>query len=131
MPAFANIVLTDAAATPVAHTFVPRDIVGGIASFVESSGVPIGDKVVTASLRRTATGRYKTVIKSLFPIVQTQTINGISTPTVVRKADIEFSFTFDASSTEQERKDAVQQMAYCLDVSNITALMVTKLQGIY
>jgi len=131
MPAFANIVINDDAATPVAHTYVPRDIVNNVATFVESNGTPIGDNTVTASLRRTTNGRYKGLIKCRFPIVQTQTINGVSTPVVVRTTDASMEFTFDASSTEQERKDAVSLAWYALTGSNITKLMLTKLQGIY
>lgn len=131
MPAFANISLVDDAATPVTHTFVPRDIEGGVASFVESSGVPIGDLAVTASLRKTTTGRYRGLIKSRFPVVATQTINGVATPVVVRTINCEIAFTFDATSSEQERKDAVKMMQYTLASGNITKEMLTKLQGIY
>jgi len=132
MPAFGNVVLTDAAATPVGHTFVPRDIEGGVASFVESNGVPIGDNTLTASLRRTTTGRYRGLLKGRFPVVQTQTINGVSSPVVVRAANCEISVTFDAESTEQERKDVVSEMLTALAASNtVTNGMLTKLQGIY
>jgi len=132
MPQLANLVLTDRAATPVNHTYTPRDIVSGVAAVVESTGVPIGDNTVTCSLTSTSSGRKKVVLKGTFPIVQTQTINGISTPTVVRTSYVTFEFSFDATSTEQERKDAVGLMASALDPTKILINdCVTKLQGIY
>lgn len=132
MPQLANLVLTDRAATPVNHTYTPRDIVNGVAAVVESTGIPIGDNTVTCSLVTTSAGRKKAVLKGSFPIVQTQTINGVSAPVVVRTSYVEMTFSFDGTSTEQERKDAVGLMASALDPTK--ALIndcLTKLQSIY
>ncbi len=135
MPQLQNLVLTDRATTPVNHTFTPRDIVGNVATVVESTGVPIGDKRVSLSLTRTnGSGRYKAVVKGVFPIVQDQTINGVTTPTIVRTAYADVEFTFDASSTEQERKDVVGQIYTALGTSAGAVMvndMITKLQGVY
>jgi len=132
MPQLQDLVLTDRESTPVDHTFHPRDIVTGVGTVAESTGVPIGDNVVTASLRRTPTNRYKAVVKGTFPIVQTQTINGIDTPVVVRTANVEFNFSFDATSTEQERKNVVGMMASSLGTSKtLINDLLTKLQGVY
>lgn len=132
MPQLQNIILADRAATPVNHTFTPLDIQSGVATVVESTGVPIGSNTVTASLRKTPSGGYKAVVKGRFPIVQTSTTNGVSTPVVVRTAYAEINFSFDATSSEQERKDVVGMMSGTLGVSN-TMLndLLTKLQGIY
>lgn len=132
MPQLQNIVLTDRAATPVNHTYTPRDIVGGVAEVVESTGVPIGDNRFTVSLKETAQGRFKGVLKGQFPIVQNQTINGVTTPVVVRTSYCTMEFSFDKSSTEQERKDCVGLMQSSLDTSKtLVNDSIVKLQGIY
>lgn len=132
MPQLQNLVLSDRESTPVAHTFVPRDITGGVASVVESTGVPIGENTVTVSLRKTPSGRYKAVIKGKFPIVQTQDVNGIESPVVVRTAYAELTFDFDQTSTEQERKNVVGMMEDALTSDEpLTNDVLTKLQGVY
>jgi len=131
MPQLANLILTDRAGTPVNHTYVPRDIVSNVATVVESTGVPVGDKRVTLSLRNTAGGNSIVTIRGVFPIVNDQTINGVTTPVVVRTAYVDFEFKFSATSTEQERKDVVGLMQSSLDASKWPNDMLTKLQGVY
>jgi hypothetical protein len=132
MPQLQTLILTDRAATPVAHTFTPLNIKDGLGTVVESTGVPIGNNRVQVALNQTTTGRYKVVIKFAFPIVQTQTINGVSTPTVVRTSFTDLTFTFDSTSTLQERKDVVGMVQSALDP---TKLLINDtavgLQGIY
>jgi hypothetical protein len=133
MPQLQNLVLTDRAATPVNHTFVPREIdSSGVGMVVESSGVPIGDNRFSVGLRRTSEGRCKATLKGVFPIVQTQTVNGISTPVVVRTAYADVTFSFDSTSTEQERKDCVGMLASSLDPAKVLVNdTLVKLQGVY
>lgn len=133
MPQLANLVLTDRATTPVNHTFTPRDIVGNVATVVETTGVPLGDGRVSISLRRTAgTGRYKATMQFVFPVVQDQTINGVTSPKVVRSAYCDLTFTFDESSSELERKNAVGMVQSSLDASKLVVNdVLTKLQGLY
>lgn len=133
MPQLQNLVLTDRAGTPVNHTFAPRDITpDGVGTVVESTGVPIGDNRFSVGLRRTAEGRVKATLKGVFPIVQTQTVNGISTPVVVRTAYCDITFSFDATSSEQERDDVVGMMASSLaDTKVLVNDTVVKLQGVY
>lgn len=132
MPQLQNLVLTDRKATPVAHTFVPRNIQQGVAEVAESSGVPIGDNRVTASLIKTQAGRFKPTLKYTFPVVQTQTINGVSTPVVVRTAYVDLQFSFDPTSSEAERNDIAGMVADSLGVSKtLINDTVVKLQGIY
>lgn len=134
MPQLQNLVLTDRAATPVAHTYVPESIdKGGVASVVESSGVPFGNNRVTLSLTRTnGNGKYKGVIQFTFPVVQTSTVNGISKPEIVRTAYANLQFTFDASSSEQERKDCVGMVQSALAASAVLINdTIVKLQAPY
>jgi hypothetical protein len=133
MPQLANLVLTDRAATPVAHTFKPENISGGVGSLAESSGVPIGNNRVTISLTRTKdTGRYKPVLRMTFPVVQNETINGVTRPTVVRTAYADVSFSFDPSSTTQERKDVVGMVQTALlPAATVVNSVIVDLEGIY
>lgn len=114
MAARANLVLTDRAATPVAHTYTPDgDDANGVHAFSEKTGVPAGNPRFTAQLRRTK-GKYRPSLRLQVPIVQTSVINGVSAPVVVRSAYIDVSMTFDELSTEQERKDAIGMMVSAL-----------------
>lgn len=133
MPQLTNLVLTDRKATPVAHTFTPRHIEGGVGLVVESTGTPVGDQRVTVSLGKpTAQGRFKPHLKLTFPVIQTQTVNGVSTPVVVRTAYADLVFSFEGTSTEQERNDMVGMLQSALDVSKtLVHDTVVKLQGIY
>jgi hypothetical protein len=101
---FNPVVLKDGAAAN--HTFAPRDITNGVATFVESTGVPIADKRLSVSQSRVAaTGRTKVTMKLVVPIVQDAIVNGITRPTVVRTAYADLTFTVDATSSLADRKD--------------------------
>lgn len=133
MPQLQNLVLKDRTpVTPVDHTFVPRDITNNVGTVAESTGVPIGDKRFTISLNRTAGGKYKAVVQLTVPIVQNQTVSGVVSPVIVRTAYAKIDFTFDQSSTEQERNDIVGMLADSLTVGKtLVNDTVVKLQGVY
>jgi len=64
--------------------------------------------------------------------VQTQTINGVSTPVVVRTHYASLEFTFDESSSQAERDNFVGMMRDSLSVTNpLTNDVLVKLQGVY
>jgi hypothetical protein len=132
MPQLQNLVLQDRAATPVNHTFVPEDIKSGLGTVVESAGVPIGNNRVSVAMNKTTTGRYKGILKFQFPIVATETVNGVSNPAVVRTSYVNIDFTFDPSSSEQERKDVVGMVQSALDSSKtLVNDTIVKLQGVF
>lgn len=127
-----NIVVNDRAATPVAHTFTPNGKTPtGWDSFTEKTPVTIGNPALNLRLAQ-GNGRYKPAMKLIVPVVQTQTINGVSTPVVVRTAFADVSFNFDGLSTEQERKDAVAFVANAL-AANQTMInaLITGLEPIF
>lgn len=106
----ANLVIKDRASTPVDHTFSPDgDDANGVHVFSEKTSVPAGNPRFTASLRK-SNGKYRPVLKLAVPVVQIQTINGVSSPIVVRTSHIEVSATFDELSSTQERADCVGLM---------------------
>lgn len=117
MSARANLVINDRAATPAAHTFTPDgDEANGVHVFSEKTSVPAGNSRFTASLRK-SNGKYRATLRFQLPVVQTQVINGVSSPVVVRTAFVELNTTFDELSTDQERKDAIGFMANTLAAS--------------
>jgi hypothetical protein len=127
-----NLVVNDRATTPVAHTYTPDgDDSNGVHVFSEKTSVPAGNPRYTASLR-SSNGKYRPVVKLTIPVVQTQTINGVSSPVVVRTSYAEVNFTFDALSSEQERADTVGLLVNSLAASQ-TQLndMIVKLSDIY
>jgi hypothetical protein len=132
MSARGNLVINDRAGTPVAHTFTPDgDDVNGVHVWSEKTGVPAGNPRYTASLRQ-SNGKYRPSLKLQFPIVQTQTINGVSTPVVVRTSFVEVNFTFDALSSTQERSDTVGLMYNSLAASQTQINdMITNLSDVY
>ena len=112
-----NLVLTDRATpTPVNHTYVPSTIdpSTGAAYVKETTGVPIGEPNYSVRVTRPG-GRYRINLRLVVPIVQTETINGINTPKIVRSAFVDAQFTFAGTSTEQERKDVVGLFQSSLD----------------
>lgn len=131
MPALQNTSLNDREATPVAHLFVPKDVItpGNIGRLVRYTGIPVGEETLTASTKQVGK-RFKHKSVLTVPVVQTQTINGISAPVVVRTAFFDGTFTFDQESTEQERKNLVGMVMAMLDPTKLFINDgVIKLQG--
>lgn len=107
MPTLVPVVLPDRAATPVNHTFNPRDTTNGVTTLTESTGVPIGERRITLAHSRSQNGRIRATIKLVVPVVQDVTVNGVTKPTVVKTNYADITFNFDATSSTQERKDIV------------------------
>lgn len=131
MPALQNLVLTDRESTPVDHTFVPADITNGVATVIESNGVPVGESKFSIASRKTAS-RRKVSLRLMIPITQTETINGVDRPVVVRTAYANVEFNFDATSEEQERDNIVGMLADALGSSStLVNDTVVSLEGVY
>lgn len=132
MSQLANVVINDRAATPVAHTFTPNSLVGNTAVFAESTGTPVSDPTLTVLWTKQSNGRRKVTVRLRKPIVQNETINGVVNPKEVRVGIGEVSFSFDPTSTEQERADVVGLLANSLSAS-LTVLNDTlvKNQGMF
>lgn len=117
MASIQNLVLTDRETTPVDHTFTPREVMGNVGTVQESTGVKVGDKTYSISVRKTPSGVYKAVLKLVVPVVVTETINGVSVPKVARTSYVSCEWSFDKESTVQERKNVVGMFADSLDAS--------------
>lgn len=131
MPAITNLILTDRATTPVNHTFTPDGLPNGIATFVESNGVKVGDRKFSIGHKDTS-ARRRVSLRLVVPVVATQTINGIDSPLVDRTAYANVDFNFDVRSTTQERKDVVG-MIYTALSSSLTLVdkAVVDLEKVY
>lgn len=132
MPQLNTLVLTDGAPTPVNHTFNPRGIDQGVATLVQSTGVPIGDKRLTFSQNRSNSGRVRAIMKLTIPTVQDATVNGVTRPTLVRTAYADITFNFDATSSSEERRDIVALVRSTLDpTKTMVKGTLVDLEGIF
>lgn len=132
MSARTNLVLTDRSETPVSHTFTPDgDDANGVHIFTTKDGVPASSARFTASLRN-GNGKHRASLKLAVPITQTQTINGVSNPVIVRTGYAEVNFTFDSLSGPEERANIVGMLRDALD-ENQTQIddMLVDLSDIY
>lgn len=132
MPALQSLVLTDRATTPVDHTFVPvGEDASGVYALEESASTGVGRKRFTISARR-VNGKHKVRCVLTVPTAQTETINGVDNPKVVRTGFAELSFTFDRASTTQERKDIVGMAQSALDAAEtLTNDALIEMESIY
>ncbi|UJQ85087.1 MAG: putative coat protein [Etongtovirus faecivicinum] len=132
MPQLTTVVLKDRAASPADHTFTPANIANGVGKLVETSGVPVGNSTLTVSNRQTANGRFRVEVRLAVPVVQNQDIGGIISPIVVRTSYADCTFTFDKTSTLQERKDTVGMFYSALGVDQSMIMAVLQdLEGVY
>lgn len=132
MSARGNLVINDRAGTPVAHTYSPDgDDKNGVHLYSEKTSVPAGNPKYSISLKQSG-GKYKADIRLAIPIVQTQTINGVAAPVVVRTSYVTVSTTFDSLSSTQERADAIGLMVNSLAASQTQINdLVVNLSDIY
>ncbi len=132
MPQLNTVTLGDRQTPAVLHDFVPRGIEGSVATLVESTGIPIGDRKITVSSTRTGNGRAKVTIKLAIPVVQDQVIAGVNNPVLLRTAYAETVFSFDASSTKQERADISELMTGLLSSGiPMTKKVIEDLEGLF
>lgn len=118
MSARTTLILTDRAATPVAHNFQPDgDDANGVHLYSERNGVLAGRPSFSASMKKSS-GKVRHELRLAVPVVQTQTINGVSTPVVVRTAYMTVSTSFADVSLGQERTDVVGMMASALSATS-------------
>lgn len=107
MPQITTITVNDREATPVAHVFTSdkRDNNGTVVA-VRNTGVLSANEILSISARNG--GKYRNVRFTLMvPIVQTETLNGISRPLEVRRGYAEVKFSFDRNSSLKERENLV------------------------
>lgn len=132
MPALTTLVLKDRASTPVDHTFTPSDVKDGVGTVVESTGMKLGDSKYSVSSRKTTGGRYAGKLKLEVPVVENQTVNGVTRPVVTRVAYATIDFSFAAESTTAERNNLVGMLADSLAKSKtLVDKTIVELEGVW
>jgi hypothetical protein len=133
MPQLQNLIVTDRTpTTPVNLTFTPREITADNVGVVSNNaGTPIGEKRISVSMKK-RNSRFKGEVRLILPVVATETINGVSRPTVIRTAYLTLQADFDEKSTQQERDDAVGLIQSALAPSKVLVNdALVKLEGVY
>lgn len=102
MPELNTITINDGTAD---YVYTPRGIdpKTGVASLVNSTGVPMGARRLTFLRSTTQARREKVSIKMTIPVVATETVNGVARPTVLRSSFLEVTVSFDEASSQAER----------------------------
>jgi len=130
MPAIANIVINDALATPVAHTFAPvsqglmgssfADRVGGVAV-----GYPAISVVTTPPSKNSRL--FKTRIKVTLPVLENvtnSTVSGVApAPTLSYTMTADMTFFMPERSALQNRKDIIAYAKGALANALIAAVL--------
>lgn len=111
MPDISTIVVPDAAATPVNHTFNKVKINGDTAYFVEQSATSaLGYWTYTLTQRAPLAGQteklYRTKASLAIPVVSSETINGIARPRLEYTLRSNVEHIVPAEATLQNRKDS-------------------------
>jgi hypothetical protein len=124
MSAIANVVLNDAATTPVAHTFSP-DVQGlrdgqQIAIYVDraaNAGTPVGFYKLEMTMSRPSANRktYRVGLKMSMPVLEVtsnSTVSGIApAPTIAYSPLIQMDVVIPERASAQARKD-LRKMFY-------------------
>lgn len=110
MPDISTIVVPDAAATPVNHTFTLQKVNGDTAYFLEqSSASALGYWPLTLTNRSPLAGQleklYRSKLAFAMPVVVTETINGIGRPRLEYTLRYNVEAVVPAEAVLQNRKD--------------------------
>lgn len=133
MPVFAALILNDGQATPVAHTFAQKTLIGTEATYVDRvSGITVGYPTLTVnSMPPTKTSRLAKVrVKMVLPVlevVNASTYNGI-TPAPTKAYDLTFDgmFFLPERCTLAQRKDILAYAKNILSNALLTTLVETQ-----
>lgn len=120
-----NVVLPDAAATPVNQTYTPATRVAeNTARWVNkpASGAMLGTKVLQLSIREPAdptSGVYREIVTLAVPKLD---LSVPSAPKLISVGRAKVEFIFPASFTTQEKKDLVKMVEQSLLLGSPTTL---------
>lgn len=130
-----TIVVPDAAATPVNHTFSPVKVNGDSAVMLEkSSANSLGYWPLTLTQRAPVAGSpekvYRTKIALAIPVMFDETINGVVRPSLGYTMRANVEFVCPAEATLQNRKDLRKIIAGILNDAQ-TISMVEAQDNLY
>lgn len=129
MPAIGNIAVTDAEVSPATHTYSPVKTDGSTARLANrTSTTPQGFETLQIALTepRSPKGAYQLTIGMNDPVEAT--VDG--QVVVVRNNSASVTVNFSQSSTNQERKNTLKQIANLLAHATIVSV-VDQLEPIY
>lgn len=127
MSAFANIVLNDGQATPVAHTFSPKTCIGTTAIYEDrSSGIAISYKKLQLDTKDTANLR-RIHVRVQDPVLEAVTGSNPAgftpAPQVAFYCDFDGTFTVHNRSSLQNREDLVAYVSNLMNDAVLKALV--------
>lgn len=128
----ANITVNDRATTPLAHIYAPSvPLPGGGMVFAESASIPKAERQFSIRIRK-SNGRRFVRLMLTCPVLVTETVNGVSVPTVPRMSMVDATFRFDETGTEQERADCVGMFANFLATNqSVVMASLVKTEGVW
>jgi hypothetical protein len=127
----ANIVLTDAATTPVNHTFAYAGVIKGLKTWFDRSvSQLIGQPSLTLVQKPALTSKASTetswkVRMPVLEVTSPSTATGLQpAPTISHVNSIEIKFSMHAKSANQERKDILAFARDLIDEAILTEQVV-------
>lgn len=127
MSAIANIVVPDAAATPVNHTFIPLKVDGNTARWIEKSATsPAGWWTLAATMRPPVSGSdaYRVTVELNIPVTATYTsVSGAPVTVVDRVWRAKLEVIESTFSSTQERKDGNKLLLGILGSAQFLAML--------
>lgn len=129
MATFANIVINDGAATPVAHTFAVKSNDNRISKFEDRvGGVPIGYSKLTVAIADINKNNRRVSLSIEVPILEAVSganPSGFTPAAQVAYYDkVDVSFVTNNRSTTQNRKDVLAFVKNALALALVTSIVV-------
>lgn len=131
MPTISTIVVPDAAATPVNHTFTKMKTNGDTAYFLEQSNASaLGYYPLTMTQRSPLSGQTDKVYRSKFslatPVVSAEVINGITRPKLEYTLRANVECIVPAEATLQNRKDLRKLVSGIINDASYVGMVETQ-----
>lgn len=135
MPTMQNVILKDRQATPVSHTFNPRDLRDGVGHLAKpnADGTSVGESKVRISSRPKGGNKWETTYETVFPKVVSEMVNGVAVPRVIGTSVIRTVVEWSPEHTETERDNAMGMHQSGLDKTGQPLLypILVQRQGIF
>lgn len=131
MPQISTIVVPDAAATPVNHTFNKMKTSGDTAYFLEQSNASaLGYWPLTFTQRGPLAGQsdkvYRSKMSFAMPVVSAEVINGITRPKLEYTLRSNVEFVIPAEATLQNRKDVRKLVVGLINDASMIGMVETQ-----
>lgn len=127
MASFANIIINDGLATPVAHTFAIKTNDNGVSVYEDRvSGVPVGYGKLIVRISETTDQRTvkADILVPVLEAVSGANAQGFTPPAKVAYQNIgKFEFRTSSRSTLQQRKDLVAFMKNAINLPLVSSLV--------